>query len=43
MENKAGDNLNAYAAQTGILFIAIYESVYNSANAGYYTVKVKVN
>lgn len=43
MENRAGDQLNSYAAQTGILFLAIYESVYNSANAGYYTVSVKVN
>ena len=43
VESKAGDNLNSYATQTGILFIAIYESVYNSANSGYYTVKVKVN
>lgn len=43
MEQKAGDQLSTYAAQTGILFIAIYESVYNSANSGYYTVNVKVN
>lgn len=43
MENKAGDNLSTYAAQTGILFLAIYESVYNSANSGYYTVNVKIN
>jgi hypothetical protein len=43
LESKAGDNLNSYAAQTGVLFIAIYESVYNSANSGYYTLKIKVN
>lgn len=43
MENKAGDNYTGYAAQTGILYLAIYESVFNSANAGYYTTNVKVN
>lgn len=42
-ENKAGDNYTGYAAQTGILYLAIYESVFNSANAGYYTTNVKVN
>lgn len=42
-EIKAGDNYTAYAAQTGIVYLAIYESVYNSANSGYYTVNVKVN
>ncbi|MFT4970054.1 MAG: hypothetical protein ACI9O4_001806 [Chitinophagales bacterium] len=42
-ENKAGDNYTAYAAQTGIVYIAIYESVFNSANSGYYTVNLKVN
>lgn len=42
-ENKAGDNFTGTAAQTGILYLAIYESVFNSANAGYYTVHVNVN
>ncbi|MCB9255628.1 MAG: hypothetical protein H6579_00705 [Chitinophagales bacterium] len=41
--SKAGNNLNAYAANTGIIYLAIYESVYNSANSGYYTVKVRVD
>jgi hypothetical protein len=42
-ERIAGDNFSGYGAQTGILFLAIYESVYNSANSGYYTTNVKVN
>lgn len=42
-ETKAGDNYKAYANQTGILYLAIFESVFNTANAGYYTVDVKVN
>ena len=40
---KAGDNLNTYAQQTGIVYIAIHESVFNSANSGYYTVNIKVD
>lgn len=40
---KAGNNLNSYAANTGIIYLAIYESVFNSANSGYYTVKVRVD
>lgn len=40
---KAGENLNAYANQTGILYVAIHESVYNTANSGYYTVNIKVD
>lgn len=43
VETKAGDNYTAYAAQTGIIYLAIYESVFNSANSGYYTTNVKVN
>lgn len=43
VSQKAGDNLNAYAQQTGIIYIAINESVFNSANAGYYTVNIKVD
>jgi hypothetical protein len=42
-ESKAGDNFTGAAAQTGILYLAIYESVFNSANSGYYTVHVNVN
>lgn len=37
----AGDNFNGYADKTGVLYLAIYESVYNSANTGYYNVAVK--
>lgn len=40
---KAGDNLSTHAANTGIIYLSIYESVYNSANTGSYTVKVSVN
>lgn len=39
---KAGDKFSGVAPQTGIIYIAIYESVYNSANSGYYNVNVKV-
>ncbi|MCD8528947.1 MAG: hypothetical protein LRY27_03040 [Chitinophagales bacterium] len=40
---KAGDSYTGYATQTGIIYLAIYESMYNSANAGYYNVNVKAN
>ncbi len=40
---KTGDKLSTYAQQTGIIYIAINESVYNSANSGYYTVNIKVD
>jgi hypothetical protein len=39
---KAGDKFSGVAPQTGIIYIAIYESVFNSANSGYYSVNVKV-
>lgn len=39
---KAGDNFSGIASQTGIVYISIYESVFNSANSGYYNVNVKV-
>lgn len=41
-ELKAGDSFTAYAYQTGILYLAIFESVFNTANSGYYTVDLKV-
>jgi hypothetical protein len=37
---KAGAKLNGTAAGSGMLFIAIYETVYNAANSGSYNVKV---
>jgi len=40
---KAGDKLNTYAQQTGILYISINESVFNSANSGYYTVNINID
>lgn len=43
MPVKVGDNYTGYAAQTGIIYLSIYESVYNPANAGYYTVNVKID
>lgn len=39
----AGDNFNGYAEKTGVVYLAIYETVYNSANTGYYNVAVKGN
>lgn len=39
----AGDNFNGYADKTGVIYLAIYETVYNSANTGYYNVAVKAN
>ena len=39
---KAGDSFTGIANQTGIVYIAIHESVFNSANSGYYTVNVEV-
>ena len=40
---RAGDNYNGRAAVTGIIYVSIFESVYNAANSGSYTVKVAVN
>lgn len=40
---KAGDNYQAKANATGIIYLSIFESVYNAANTGTYTVKVAVN
>jgi hypothetical protein len=40
---KAGDNYSGRAAMTGIIYISIFESVYNAANSGSYMVKVSVN
>jgi hypothetical protein len=40
---KAGDNFNGRVNATGIVYVSIYESVYNAANTGTYTVKVSAN
>lgn len=40
--NKAGDKFSGVANASGILFLSIYETVYNAANTGSYNVKVIV-
>lgn len=40
---KAGANYKGVANQTGIVYISIYESVFNSANNGFYNVNVRVD
>jgi hypothetical protein len=40
---KAGDNYLGKSSATGIIYLSIFESVYNAANTGTYTVKVAVN
>lgn len=39
---RAGDKFNGTANTNGMLLISIYETVYNAANAGSYTVKVSL-
>lgn len=39
---KAGAKYTGTANATGVLFISIYETVYNSANSGSYTVKISL-
>lgn len=39
--NKAGKKFSGTAKQSGMLYLSIYETVYNPANTGSYTVKVK--
>jgi len=41
-ELKAGDSYTAFANQTGIIYLAIFESVFNTANSGYYTIDLNV-
>ena len=38
--NKAGAKFTGTAKSSGMLYIAIYETVYNAANTGSYTVKI---
>jgi len=40
---KAGAMFKGNAAASGYLYISIYETVYNAANTGSYTVKIKAN
>lgn len=40
---KAGAKYNGTATTSGMLYLSIYETIYNSANTGFYTVTVKVN
>jgi hypothetical protein len=40
---KAGDNFLGKANATGIIYISIFESVFNAANTGSYAVKISVN
>jgi hypothetical protein len=39
---KAGAKFNGTAKTSGMLYIAIYETVYNAANTGAYTVKINM-
>ena len=39
---KAGDNIDITIEKTGVLYLSIFETVYNPANTGYYSAKVKL-
>jgi hypothetical protein len=39
---KAGKNYKGRASTSGMLYISIYETVYNASNTGFYIVKLKV-
>ena len=39
---KAGSHYTGVASRSGVLYLSIYETVYNPANKGYYIVKVAV-
>ena len=39
---KAGDKYKGKASNTGMLYLSIYETVYNASNTGFYVVKLKV-
>lgn len=39
---KAGSKYNGTAKESGVIYLAIYETVYNSANTGSYSVKLNV-
>lgn len=40
---KAGSKYSGVASKSGTIYISIYETVYNPANTGSYTVKIKTN
>jgi hypothetical protein len=40
---KAGDNYLGKSGATGIIYVSIFESVFNAANTGTYSAKVSVN
>lgn len=40
---KAGASFNGAVNASGVLYISIYETVYNAANTGSYNVKIKAN
>ena len=42
-QSKAGASYVGRANATGMLYISIYESVYNASNSGFYITKVKVD
>ena len=37
---KAGSKFSGVAETSGMLYLSIYETVYNASNSGYYSVKV---
>jgi hypothetical protein len=39
---RAADNFSGVAERTGIIYLSIFETVFNSANSGYYTINVEV-
>jgi hypothetical protein len=39
---KAGAKFNGVASSSGMLYLSVYETVYNAANTGSYTVKISV-
>jgi hypothetical protein len=40
--NKAGSKVTGTAIQAGMLYISVYETVYNAANSGSYSVKISL-
>lgn len=40
---KGGSKFNGNATSSGMLFLSIYETVYNAANTGSYIVKIKIH
>lgn len=43
VQTKAGANYTGRANATGMLYISIYETVYNASNSGFYIAKIKVD